>query len=118
MQNKLSFKNHATSFYESFQRIIVLQIQKVLKTKLFTLTTPGSFMGTMIRDLLRWAFPSLVLASRHIQSAWREFVIHIWKFKEIQFYIRKNKRNQISGNKKISLRKTQKKIMYTIYFLI
>jgi hypothetical protein len=33
MQNKLSFKNHATSFYESFQRIIVLQIQKVLKTK-------------------------------------------------------------------------------------
>jgi hypothetical protein len=30
---------------------------------------PGVFIGTQINDLLAWAGPSLVFASRHIQSA-------------------------------------------------
>ena len=39
--------------------------------------TPLLFIGTQISDLLRWTWPSLVLASRQIQSACTPLVIHI-----------------------------------------
>ena len=39
--------------------------------------TPLVFIGTQISDLLRWTWPSPVLASRHIQSACVPLVIHI-----------------------------------------
>jgi hypothetical protein len=39
---------------------------------------PFSLSGKQIRDLFRWGpFSPLVLASRHIQSAWVAFEIHI-----------------------------------------
>ena len=38
---------------------------------------PLVFMGTTISDLFLCAWPSPVLASRHIQSAWAPFVVHI-----------------------------------------
>ena len=38
---------------------------------------PGVSMGTQMRDLLRCGAPSLVVASRQIQSACAPFVIHI-----------------------------------------
>ena len=43
----------------------------------FSLTTPFAFIGTMMSDLFRCAAPSPVFASRHIQSACNEIVIHI-----------------------------------------
>ena len=39
--------------------------------------TPLVFMGRQMRDLLRCAGPSLVLARRHIQSACKPVVVHI-----------------------------------------
>ena len=39
--------------------------------------TPGATMGTHIMDLFSWIPPSPVFASRHIQSAWVPFVVHI-----------------------------------------
>ena len=41
--------------------------------------TPGASIGTMIRLLFLFAAPSLVFASRHIQSACRLLVIHIFE---------------------------------------
>jgi len=38
---------------------------------------PGRFIGRHMRDLFRWGGPSLVFASRHIQSAWHPDVVHI-----------------------------------------
>ena len=38
---------------------------------------PLVFIGTMISDLFLCAWPSPVLASRHIQSAWAPLVVHI-----------------------------------------
>jgi len=40
-------------------------------------STPRVFIGTQISDLLRWAEPSEVLASRQIQSACVPLVVHI-----------------------------------------
>lgn len=39
---------------------------------------PGRFMGKQISDLFLWGGPSLVLARRHIQSAWVPLVVHIF----------------------------------------
>ena len=44
----------------------------------FALTTPLVFIGTQISVLFLCAAPSEVLASRHIQSACRLLVIHIF----------------------------------------
>lgn len=39
---------------------------------------PGSFMGRQMSDLFLCGGPSLVLARRHIQSAWVPLVVHIF----------------------------------------
>lgn len=39
---------------------------------------PGRFMGKQMRDLFLCGGPSLVLARRHIQSAWAPLVVHIF----------------------------------------
>lgn len=39
---------------------------------------PGRFMGRQMRDLFLCGGPSLVLARRHIQSAWVPLVVHIF----------------------------------------
>lgn len=41
------------------------------------MSLPGRFIGRHMRDLFRWGCPSLVFASRHIQSAWHPDVVHI-----------------------------------------
>src|SRR6185436_14669583 len=43
----------------------------------FTTCTPLVFIGTTISDLFLCTGPSLVLARRHIQSAWVPLVVHI-----------------------------------------
>jgi hypothetical protein len=44
----------------------------------FATLTPFVFIGRMISVLFLWGAPSEVFASRHIQSACRLFVIHIF----------------------------------------
>ena len=68
--------------------LIKINTRKPILSIFFARVTPGVFIGTQIRDLLRCAkmecqfetfktlhlpAPSDVLASRHIQSAWRFF---------------------------------------------
>ena len=46
---------------------------------IFVFETPLEFIGTQISVLFLWAAPSEVLTSRHIQSACRLLVIHIFE---------------------------------------
>ncbi len=56
---------------------VSLDIMPILRI-FFAFVIPGVFIGTMIRLLFLWLAPSEVFASRHIQSACRLFVIHIF----------------------------------------
>ena len=46
-------------------------------TKFVQCSTPLASIGRQMRDLFLWTCPSLVLASKHIQSAWAPLVVHI-----------------------------------------
>jgi hypothetical protein len=53
--------------------LAIIPILRILLAR----STPGVFIGTMIRLLFLCAAPSDVFASTHIQSACSELVIHI-----------------------------------------
>lgn len=68
--------NYETSQIQNWEFLLV--VSNKLQTFSLTGNLPGRFMGKQMRDLFLWGGPSLVLARRHIQSAWVPLVVHIF----------------------------------------